>query len=75
MKYLIDWCIIKPVFWILAILTLGWCYTPTNQKWYRKFKGGTWYGYYPRMYCYMTFYTQNRKSILSHEIIFSTEVY
>lgn len=74
-KNLVDNIIIKPLFFILAICTIGLIYTPTNYKWYRKWLGGIWYEYSPKMFLYMTFYTQNKESIYEHEIIFNVEDY
>ena len=74
MKKIID-IIIKTIWIPIAIVSVGYFYTPTNFKWYRKFKGGVWYGYFPKMYMYMTFYTQDKDSIYEHEIIESIEDY
>lgn len=54
-----------------------WCYggNLSSFKFYRKYKGGIWYRYYPRMYPYMSFWTQDKNSVYSHEIIDLTEDY
>ena len=48
-----------------------------NFKWYRRFKGGIWYKYYPDLNCcsYMTFWTQDKTSLAKHEKIIKTENY
>ena len=46
-------------------------------KWYRWFKGGVWYKYYPDIHgcTHMRFWTQDKNSIVSHEIVIKTENY
>ena len=46
-----------------------------NWKWYRKWRGGIWYNYYPRMFPYMSFWTQDKESLYPHEVICDTEDY
>lgn len=67
--------IIYILFIPITICTLGFIFTPSDYKWYRKFIGGIWYCYFPKMYPYMTFYTQDPGSIYSHEIVEDIEDY
>ena len=60
---------------LIYLMFITVVYTPTNYKWYRKWKGGIWYAYYPRMFPYMSFYTQDKESLHSHEIITDIEDY
>jgi len=75
MKKFIDFVILKPFFFIIAILSFGTIYTPTNFKLYRKWQGGIWYNYIPVMFQYMSFWTQDKDNLQSHEIVVDTEDY
>jgi len=75
MRFLIHILIINPIFWILSIFTMGMIYTPTDYRWYRKWHGGKWYNYSPRMYPYMSFWTQDKDSLAEHEILCEEEEY
>ena len=52
-----------------------WGGTLTTFKWYRRLKGGIWYKYFPKMYPYMSFWTQNKDSLYEHEVIDKIEDY
>jgi len=47
----------------------------SSLKIYRKYKGGTWYRYSPKMFPYMFFWTQDENIVSPHERINLIEKY
>lgn len=61
---------------LMIMLLYGlWGSPITNYKWYRKYKGGIWYRYFPKMFPYMSFWTQDKDSLYDHEVIDKIEDY